>query len=285
MVTKVDPVLNTKSIMDRFSLKGKTSLVTGAGQGIGRALAHGLADAGAAVAVIDLDLNLAEIVAHEITTRNPDVKVMALKADVTNPDQVTNMVDEIVKNWGSLTIACNNAGIGQWVDTLDMSYEDWQRMIRIDLDSVFLCAQEARKNARASIIPADQVARKGMWITPCSPGAPAFGLPRGKEELAPAESTLDVAVAEEEGTDSVSVSPPSEGVFQAPKKVHRPKSTTLTNFFGSGSQKPVLGKQVEVEKALGVGKTSAQQKQIIERAARREAAEVKKKMQKASTTL
>ena len=73
---------------------------------------------------------------------------------------------------------------------------------------LLLAAQEARKNARASIIPADQVARKGMWITPCSPGAPAFGLPRGKEELAPAESTLDVAVAEEEGTDSVSVSPP-----------------------------------------------------------------------------
>lgn len=156
MVTKVDPVLNTKSIMERFSLKGKTSLVTGAGQGIGRALAHGLADAGADVAVIDLDLNLAEIVAQEITTRNPDVKVMALKADVTNPEQVTNMVDEIVKNWGSLTIACNNAGIGQWVDTLDMSYEDWQRMIRIDLDSVFLCAQaEARhmvKNKYGKII-------------------------------------------------------------------------------------------------------------------------------------
>jgi NAD(P)-dependent dehydrogenase (short-subunit alcohol dehydrogenase family) len=134
MVTQVDPVLNTKSIMERFSLKGKTSLVTGAGQGIGRALAHGLADAGADVAVIDLDLNLAEIVAQEIT----------------------NMVDEIVKNWGSLTIACNNAGIGQWVDTLDMSYEDWQRMIRIDLDSVFLCAQaEARhmvKNKYGKII-------------------------------------------------------------------------------------------------------------------------------------
>jgi NAD(P)-dependent dehydrogenase (short-subunit alcohol dehydrogenase family) len=156
MVTQVDPVLNTKSIMERFSLKGKTSLVTGAGQGIGRALAHGLADAGADVAVIDLDLNLAEIVAQEITIRNPDVKVVALKADVTNPDQVTNMVDEIVKNWGSLTIACNNAGIGQWVDTLDMSYEDWQRMIRIDLDSVFLCAQaEARhmvKNKYGKII-------------------------------------------------------------------------------------------------------------------------------------
>ena len=66
------------------------------------------------------------------------------------------MVDEIVKNWGSLTIACNNAGICQWVDTLDISYEDWQRMIRIDLDYVFLCAQaEARhmvKNKYGKII-------------------------------------------------------------------------------------------------------------------------------------
>jgi NAD(P)-dependent dehydrogenase (short-subunit alcohol dehydrogenase family) len=140
-----DPVLSDKTIMERFSLKGKTALVTGAGQGIGRALAHGLADAGAYVAVVDLDLDLAEQVSSEIKIRNPHLESMAIKTDVTNPDQVTQMVDKIVKTWGKLTIGCNNAGIGQWVDTLDMSYEDWQRMIKIDLDSVFLCAQaEAR---------------------------------------------------------------------------------------------------------------------------------------------
>ena len=140
-----DPVLSGKTIMERFSLKGKTALVTGAGQGIGRALAHGLADAGAYVAVVDLDLDLAEQVSSEIKIRNPHLESMAIKTDVTNPDQVTQMVDKIVKTWGKLTIGCNNAGIGQWVDTLDMSYEDWQRMIKIDLDSVFLCAQaEAR---------------------------------------------------------------------------------------------------------------------------------------------
>jgi len=155
MVDK-DPVLSSKSIMERFSLKGKTALVTGAGQGIGRALAHGLADAGADVAVVDLDLDLAQNVSAEILKRNPSVKSMALKIDVTNPDQVTEMVDQIVEKWGKLTIACNNAGIGQWVDTLEMSYADWQRMIRIDLDSVFLCAQaEARhmvKNNYGKII-------------------------------------------------------------------------------------------------------------------------------------
>lgn len=140
-----DPVLRNKTIMERFSLKGKTALVTGAGQGIGRALAHGLADAGAYVAVVDLDLDLAEQVSSEIKIRNPHLESIAIKTDVTNPDQVTQMVDKIVKTWGKLTIGCNNAGIGQWVDTLHMSYEDWQRMIKIDLDSVFLCAQaEAR---------------------------------------------------------------------------------------------------------------------------------------------
>ncbi len=155
MVEK-DPVLISKSIMDRFSLKGKTALVTGAGQGIGRALAHGLADAGADVAIVDLDLDLARNVSDEITNRNPDVRSMAINADVTSPEQVNSMVDQIVKSWGKLTIACNNAGIGQWVDTLDMSYADWQRMIKIDLDSVFLCAQaEARhmvKNNYGKII-------------------------------------------------------------------------------------------------------------------------------------
>jgi len=135
--------------MERFSLKGKTALVTGAGQGIGRALAHGLADAGADVAVVDINLDLAQSVSAEILKRNSNVKSIALQIDVTNPEKVNHMVDQIVENWGKLTIACNNAGIGQWVDTLDMSYSDWQRMIRIDLDSVFLCSQaEARHMIR-----------------------------------------------------------------------------------------------------------------------------------------
>ena len=94
-----DPVLSGKTIMERFSLKGKTALVTGAGQGIGRALAHGLADAGAYVAVVDLDLDLAEQVSSEIKIRNPHLESMAIKTDVTNPDQVTQMVDKIVKTW------------------------------------------------------------------------------------------------------------------------------------------------------------------------------------------
>jgi NAD(P)-dependent dehydrogenase (short-subunit alcohol dehydrogenase family) len=99
-----DPVLSSKNIMERFSLRGKTALVTGAGQGIGRALAHGLADAGAYVAVVDLDLDLAEKVASEIKVRNPNVESLAIKTDVTDPDQVAKMVETVVKSWGNWSV-------------------------------------------------------------------------------------------------------------------------------------------------------------------------------------
>jgi len=130
-------------VLDRFRLDGKVAVVTGASSGLGVAFAKALAEAGA-----DLVLGARREERLPETGKLVEAagrKFAYRKTDVTNPDQVTQMVDKIVKTWGKLTIGCNNAGIGQWVDTLDMSYEDWQRMIKIDLDSVFLCAQaEAR---------------------------------------------------------------------------------------------------------------------------------------------
>lgn len=138
-----DAVMNVKPILERFSLAGRTALVTGGAQGIGRAFAHALAEAGASVAIVDTNLPLAETVADELTKKG--VQAMALKTDVTQPDQVQAMVDAIVGKWGKLTIGVNNAGIGQWVDSEAMTPTDWLRMISIDLNSVFFCCQaEAR---------------------------------------------------------------------------------------------------------------------------------------------
>lgn len=138
-----DPVLSVAPILERFKLDGRTALVTGAGQGIGRAYAHALAEAGAAVAIVDMRIDLAEEVAQELVQKGADS--IAIKADVTKPDQVQAMVDAVVARWGTLTIACNNAGIGMWADAESMAYSDWVRMVDVDLNSVFLCCQtEAR---------------------------------------------------------------------------------------------------------------------------------------------
>ncbi len=138
-----DAVLAAAPILERFRLDGRSALVTGGGQGIGRAFAHALGEAGAAVAIVDLVSESAETVAAEITAKG--IESMAITADVTQPEQVERMVATIVDAWGSLTIGVNNAGIGQWVPAEKMSYADWQRMLNINLTGVFLCAQaEAR---------------------------------------------------------------------------------------------------------------------------------------------
>ena len=138
-----DPLLQAAPILERFRLHGRTALVTGGGQGIGRAYAHALGEAGAAVAVVDIVTERAETVAHELTQKG--IETIALTADVTQPDAVEAMVHAVVDKWGVLTIGVNNAGIGHWVAAEEMTPTDWQRMMDINLNAVFYCAQaEAR---------------------------------------------------------------------------------------------------------------------------------------------
>ena len=138
-----DSVLTSKPILDRFRLDGRVALVTGGGQGIGRGYAHGLGEAGAAVAVVDLIQARAESVAHELSQKGIDA--IALAADVTKEDQVEAMVAAVVNKWGTLTIGVNNAGIGLWVDAETMTLEEWNRVINLDLTSVWLCAKYEAK--------------------------------------------------------------------------------------------------------------------------------------------
>jgi NAD(P)-dependent dehydrogenase (short-subunit alcohol dehydrogenase family) len=134
-----DKVLEAKPILERFRLDDRVALVTGGGQGIGRAYAHALGEAGAAVAVVDRVGERAEAVAHELVQKG--IQAMAITADVTDPEQVQRMVDVIIDHWGKLTIGVNNAGIGLWANSETMDKADWDRVISINLTGVFLCAQ------------------------------------------------------------------------------------------------------------------------------------------------
>ncbi len=135
----MDAVTQSKSILERFRLSGKVALVTGAGQGIGRGFAHALAEAGAAVAVVDIEASRAQEVAEELKGKGCDA--LAVAADVTRPQDVRGMVDAVVKKWGALTIGVNNAGIGQWIDAKDITPDIWQKVMRLNLDAVLYCCQ------------------------------------------------------------------------------------------------------------------------------------------------
>jgi NAD(P)-dependent dehydrogenase (short-subunit alcohol dehydrogenase family) len=138
-----DPLLNAKPILERFRLDDRVAIVTGGGQGIGRAYAHALGEAGAAVAVVDISLNTAGAVVEELRAKSIDA--IAIQTDVTNAAQVQAMIDAVIAKWGKLTIGVNNAGIAQWTDAETMLEADFDRMININLKGVFLCCQaEAR---------------------------------------------------------------------------------------------------------------------------------------------
>ena len=130
-------------ILDRFKLDGKTALITGGGQGIGQAFAHALAEAGAFIAIVDINSETAKKVVEEI--RELGKESIAIVADVTIPANAKKMVDAVVNEWGKLDIAVNNAGCTIWEDTIKVKEEDWDKVIDLNLKGVFLSAQaEAR---------------------------------------------------------------------------------------------------------------------------------------------
>lgn len=128
-----------KPILQRFALTGRAALVTGAGQGIGRGFAHALAEAGAAVAVIDLDEGRAKAVADELTAKG--ARATALTADVTDPAQARAMVSDTVAALGGLHIAVNNAGVNRNSAAEDTPLPEWDEVFALNLRAVFTCCQ------------------------------------------------------------------------------------------------------------------------------------------------
>ncbi|WP_278930151.1 SDR family oxidoreductase [Limosilactobacillus oris] len=129
-------------ILDRMRLDGKSIYVTGGAQGLGKAMATGLAEAGADVAIVDINEEKAKATAAEIAQATGQ-KVIAVKTDVTDPEEVEAMVNTVVDQLGGLDAAFNNAGMCLNVPAEEMSYEDWLKVVNLNLNSVFLCSTAA----------------------------------------------------------------------------------------------------------------------------------------------
>lgn len=131
-------------IIEKMRLDGKKTFVTGGARGIGKCIATALAEAGADVAIVDVNLEAAEKTAKEIAEAN-GVKTIAIKTDITKPEEVNAMMDTILKEFGRLDAAFCNAGIGNEVPVEEDTLEGWNRVINVNLTGTFLTAQAAGK--------------------------------------------------------------------------------------------------------------------------------------------
>jgi 3-oxoacyl-[acyl-carrier protein] reductase len=120
-------------------LDGKVAIVTGAARGIGRGIALAFANEGAVVTIADRDEPGAKAFAGELA--GGGARAIAVRVDVTKPDQIERMVARTKEELGGLDILVNNAGIDTVSKLVDMPLEQWQEMMDVNLTSVFLCTK------------------------------------------------------------------------------------------------------------------------------------------------
>lgn len=126
-------------ILDKFLLTDRVSIITGAASGIGKELAMGLAEAGSHIVIADMNMEGAERVAEQI--RRLGVRTLAVHVDITNEQQIHDMVQAVMETFGRIDVLINNAGIGARIEIEQMEYKDWQRMMDVNMNSVFLVSK------------------------------------------------------------------------------------------------------------------------------------------------
>jgi 3-oxoacyl-[acyl-carrier protein] reductase len=124
-----------------MKLEGKVALVTGAGSGIGEAIALLFAREGADIAANDIDLPSADKTAT--AAKKMGRRAIAVQADVAEAGEVDAMVDRVIKELGGVHILVNNAGIGGGGPVLEESLETWDRVVNVSLRGAYLCSRGA----------------------------------------------------------------------------------------------------------------------------------------------
>ena len=144
-------------------LADRVAVVTGAGSGIGKATALALARAGARVAVVDVDGAAAKATADAVAALGP--RSLAVEADVGDLAAIDRMVQAVVAALGAIDVLVNNAGVTRRAYIMDLTEQDWDRIMRVNAKGVFFCLQRVAREMiprrRGSIINVASIAGKG----------------------------------------------------------------------------------------------------------------------------
>ena len=132
------------NVLDRFRLDGKSGFITGAARGIGKTLTDGFLDAGANVAVVDIDITEAQKTADEFSEKYKK-KVIAVRCDVVDAQDAETMVKKVVSEFGSISFAINNAGINTQESAMEIEPDQFKKVIDVNLNGVFFTAQTAAR--------------------------------------------------------------------------------------------------------------------------------------------
>ena len=130
-----------------MDLSGQVAVVTGAGQGIGKACALAMAKAGSDVAVVDINADSVKETAAEIAALGR--RSLALRADLGSVSDIDRMVAETIASFGRIDVLVNNAGVTRRAEIMDLTEEDWDRIHRVNAKGVFFCLQRAAREAEA----------------------------------------------------------------------------------------------------------------------------------------
>jgi len=162
------------------SLQGQIAIVTGGTRGIGRAIVEAALDEGANVAFCSRSRESVERATEELRRRNPVTKVAGFAADVAHPDQVAAFFDFVDKELGGPDVLVNNAGIGVFKSTAELSVEEWKKTIDTNLSGVFYCSREAlarfKKRGAGYIVNISSLAGKNAFAGGAAYNASKFGL-------------------------------------------------------------------------------------------------------------
>ena len=159
-------IVSTKKSSELFSLSNKVVVVTGGAGLLGQVFCQALADVGAHVAIVDLDLASAETAAKSIN-KSDTQKVVAFGSDITSPESVTQMVENVIKRFGRIDVLVNNAASkGSNLDTFfepfeSYSLQTWREVMSVNIDGLFLVAQavgnQMKKQGGGSIIQTSSI--------------------------------------------------------------------------------------------------------------------------------